>query len=79
MKKDEIKKWRESTTDEINSKISEMEAQLYKLRNQLHIGQLKNFSTIKKTKRDISILNTLINEKNFTGVRENGFEKNKKG
>lgn len=79
MKKDEIKKWRESTADEINLKISEMENQLYKLKHQLHIGQLKNFSTVKSTRKNISVLKTLINEKKLTGAKKNGVEKNRKG
>lgn len=78
MKKDEIKKWRESTVDEINSKISEMESQLYKMKHQLHIGQLKNFSTIRNTRKDISVLKTLINEKKLTGANKNGVTENKK-
>ncbi len=76
MKRDEIKKWRESTTGEINSKISELENQLYKLKHQLHIGQLKNFSTIKKTRKEISVLKTLVVEKKSTGAKKNGVEKN---
>jgi len=79
MKREEIKKWRESTADEINLKISELENQLYKLRHQLHIGQLKNFSTVKKTRKDISILKTLVSEKNLTGADKNGVKKNGKG
>jgi large subunit ribosomal protein L29 len=79
MKREEIKKWRESTADEINLKISELENQLYKLRHQLHIGQLKNFSTVKNTRKDISVLKTLVSEKNLTGADKNGVKKNGKG
>ncbi len=75
MKKDEINKLRESTVDEINSRISETENQLYKLKHQLHIGQLKNFSVIKAKRREISILKTLIGEKN---ARRTGEERAKK-
>lgn len=78
MKRDELKKWREQTVDEINSKIFELESQLYKLKHQLHIGQLKNFSTIKNMRREISILKTIINEKKLTGAKKNGVEKSKK-
>jgi len=78
MKKEEIKKWQESTVEEIKLKIKELEEQLYKFKHQLHIGQLKNFSVIKKTRRDIGVLNTLMKQKHSTGVK-NGVEKNKKG
>ncbi|MDD3726006.1 MAG: 50S ribosomal protein L29 [Candidatus Ratteibacteria bacterium] len=63
MKKEELKKWREATIEEINGRISELQNQLYKLRHQLHIGQLKDFSIIKKNRREISILKTLVGEK----------------
>lgn len=63
MKRDEIKKWREATPDEIKSKISDMESQLYRLKHQLHIGQLKNVSAIKNMRREISTLKTIEGEK----------------
>lgn len=72
MKKEDLKKWRETTIEEINSRVLELQEQLYKLRHQLKIGQLKDFSIIKKTRREISILKTIIGEKN-------GKKQNKKG
>jgi ribosomal protein L29 len=77
MKKDEIEKWRGSTIDEINSRILEMEFQLYKLKHQLHIGQLKNFSIIKNLRKDISVLKTLTNE--MIGATKNGVAKKREG
>lgn len=70
MKKEEIKKWRESTIEEINSRILELKNQLYKLRHQLKIGQLKNYSLIGKTKKEISILKTLLGEKHGKSKKE---------
>ncbi|MCM8760377.1 MAG: 50S ribosomal protein L29 [Candidatus Omnitrophica bacterium] len=64
MKKEDLKKWREATLEEINSRISELQNQLYKLRHLLRIGQLKDFSIIRKNRREISVLKTLIGEKN---------------
>ncbi|MBN1444768.1 MAG: 50S ribosomal protein L29 [Candidatus Omnitrophica bacterium] len=78
MKKEELNKWRESTADEINAKISETENQLYKLKHQLHTGQLKNFSVIKKKRREISILKTLIGEKNARSTEKGGSKKSGK-
>lgn len=78
MKKEEIKKWREATLEEMLLRKRELEEDYYKFNHQLHIGQLKNFSVIKKTRREISVLNTLMKEKHSTGVK-NGVEKNKKG
>ncbi len=78
MKKEDLKKWRESSTEEMSQKVRELEEQLYKFNHQLHIGQLKNFSVIKKARREIGVLNTLMKEKHLTGVK-NGVEKSKKG
>ncbi|MCM8777442.1 MAG: 50S ribosomal protein L29 [Candidatus Omnitrophica bacterium] len=64
MKKEDLKKWREATVEEINSRISELQSQLYKLRHQLRIGQMKDFSIIRKNRKEISVLKTLIGEKN---------------
>jgi large subunit ribosomal protein L29 len=64
MKKEELKKWRESTVEEIETRLSELREQLYKLRHQLKVGQLKNFSVIRKMRREIAVLKTIIGEKN---------------
>ncbi|HOL21692.1 MAG TPA: 50S ribosomal protein L29 [bacterium] len=72
MKKEDLKKWREATVDEINSRIAELQNQLYKLRHQLRIGQLKDFSIIKKTRREIAVLKTLIGEKNGSKKKGKG-------
>ncbi|MCM8820564.1 MAG: 50S ribosomal protein L29 [Candidatus Omnitrophica bacterium] len=70
MKKEDLKKWREATVEEINSRISELQSHLYKLKHQLRIGQLKDFSIIRKNKKEISVLKTLIGEKN--GIKKKG-------
>ncbi|MCK9265718.1 50S ribosomal protein L29 [bacterium] len=76
MKKEDIKKWRESTAEEIDLEIKDLEEKLYKYNHQLHIGQLKNFSVIKKAKRDIGVLHTLKNEKHLSGAK-NGVKTSK--
>lgn len=63
MKRDEIKKWRESTIEEIDKKIAELKKQRYNLRIQLDYGQLKDYSVFKKLKKDIAVLMTIKNEK----------------
>jgi len=78
MKKEEMSKWRESTPEEINAKISENEDQLYRLKHQLHAGQLKNFSVIKSKRREISILKTLIGEKYARRTDKDGSKKSGK-
>jgi|YelNatPaOPRAMG01_1025707.scaffolds.fasta_scaffold288264_2 large subunit ribosomal protein L29 len=72
MKKEELKKWREATVEEINSRILELRSHLYRLRHQLRIGQMKDFSIIKKTRREISVLKTLLGEKNGSKKKGKG-------
>lgn len=69
MKKEEIKKWRESTKEEINNKILELKKQLYEMKHQLILGQLKNYSQIKEIKRDIGRLKTILREKEI-GIKK---------
>lgn len=70
MKKEELKKWREATIEEIDSRILHLEEQSYKLKHQLRTGQMKNFTTIKKVRREIAILKTIIGEKNGSKKKE---------
>lgn len=69
MKKNELKKWRESSKQEIENKINELEKKLYETRHQLLLGQLKNYSQIKEIKRDIARLKTIIREKERKGIK----------
>ncbi|NLG11761.1 MAG: 50S ribosomal protein L29 [Elusimicrobia bacterium] len=64
MKREELKKWREATVEEIETKLSELREQAYKLRHQLKIGQLKNFSATTNIKKEIAVLKTIVGEKN---------------
>ncbi|MCM8772402.1 MAG: 50S ribosomal protein L29 [candidate division WOR-3 bacterium] len=69
MKKEEIKKWREASKEEIENKILELKRKLYELKNQLLIGQLKNYSQIKEIKKDIARLKTILREREL-GVKK---------
>jgi large subunit ribosomal protein L29 len=62
MKKEEIKKWKEATNQEIENKIMELKMKLYEMKNQLILGQLKNYSQIKEIKKDIARLKTILRE-----------------
>ncbi|HDD64914.1 MAG TPA: 50S ribosomal protein L29 [Firmicutes bacterium] len=72
MKKEELKKWREATEKEIEEKINELKAQLFNLRHQLRLGQLKNYSQLREIRKDIARLNTILREKQLQKERENG-------
>ncbi|MGB9677469.1 MAG: 50S ribosomal protein L29 [Candidatus Ratteibacteria bacterium] len=69
MKKEELNRWKESTKEEIENKILELEKHLYELNNQLLLGQLKNYSQIKEIKKDIARLKTILRKKEI-GVRD---------
>mgnify|MGYP001159183787 FL=1 len=70
MKKDEIKKWREATEEEIGLKIVELEKQLFNLLPQIKMGQLKNCSVLKNIRKNIAILNTIKREKSIQRVKK---------
>lgn len=59
MKASEI---REMNADELNSKLSELKAELFNLRFQLAINQLDNPTRISAVKKDIARVKTVIRE-----------------
>ena len=59
MKASEI---RELTADELNTKLSDLKAELFNLRFQLAINQLDNHMRIKAVKKDIARVKTVIRE-----------------
>lgn len=59
MKASEI---RELTADELNTKLSDLKAELFNLRFQLAINQLDNPMRISAVKKDIARVKTIIRE-----------------
>ena len=59
MKASEI---RELTADELNTKLSDLKAELFNLRFQLAINQLDNPMRIQAVKKDIARVKTVIRE-----------------
>ncbi|RKJ41636.1 50S ribosomal protein L29 [Acutalibacter sp. 1XD8-33] len=59
MKASEI---RELTADELNTKLSDLKAELFNLRFQLAINQLDNPMRISAVKKDIARVKTVIRE-----------------
>lgn len=53
---------RELTADELNTKLSDLKAELFNLRFQLAINQLDNPMRIKAVKKDIARVKTVIRE-----------------
>jgi len=64
MKPNEI---RNLTGEEINLKLYEKEAELYKNRQQVKSGQLKKHRQIRKMKKDIARIKTIIREREIKG------------
>lgn len=60
MKPSEI---RELTGEELTSKKSELEDQLFKLKFQHALGQLENAMKIKSIKKDLARIKTILREK----------------
>ena len=59
MKASEI---REMTTEELESKLKDLKAELFNLRFQLAINQLDNPMRISAVKKDIARVKTILNE-----------------
>ena len=59
---------RNYTDEELKNLLEEKKRQLMELRFQLAMGQLKNTSLIKLTKRDIARIKTILREREL-GIR----------
>jgi large subunit ribosomal protein L29 len=57
------REFREMSSDELESKETELKDQLFKLRFQHALGQLENALKLKNIKRDIARLKTVLKEK----------------
>jgi ribosomal protein L29 len=64
MKKNDFKQLKNLNIEELKKMVSEKESKLRELRFNLNVGKIKNFSDIKKIKKEIAQILTLINEKN---------------
>jgi len=56
---------RNLSDDEIKQKMEETHKELFNLRFQFVIGQVKDTSIIRKLKKNIARLNTILNERQF--------------
>jgi large subunit ribosomal protein L29 len=59
MKAEEI---RALSSEEMERKLTELKHELFNLRFQHEVGQLENPSNMKRVKRDIARINTVLNE-----------------
>lgn len=56
----EIREW---TTEEIQLRIDEAQRELFTLRRQLDLGRLEDFNQIKRAKRDVARMKTILRER----------------
>lgn len=66
MKRKELKKIRTKSIEELHKQIGEEKHKLQELRMQLSLGELKDTQEVKKKRRDIAQILTIIYEKQLT-------------
>lgn len=70
MKAKELQELRQSTPQELNSKIGDLKAELFNLRFQLATGQLENPIRIRQVKKSIAQIKTILREEELKAVRQ---------
>lgn len=60
MKASEI---RDLNVDELKSKTSELEQEMFNLRFQLHTGHLENSARLSQIRKDVARVKTILNQK----------------
>jgi large subunit ribosomal protein L29 len=65
----EIRDW---TTDEIEQRIDEAQRELFTLRRQLNLGRLEDSNQIKRVKRDIARMKTILRERELIAEMREG-------
>jgi len=58
----------EMTNDELNAKLVELKAELFKLRFNHATGQLGNANLLSTNKRDIARIKTVLREREIKGI-----------
>ncbi|MEW9122242.1 MAG: 50S ribosomal protein L29 [Thermotaleaceae bacterium] len=61
-------KLQEMTVQELNTKLTELKAELFNLRFQLATGQLDNPMRVKHVRKDIARIQTILREKELKQV-----------
>ena len=58
---------REMTVDELQTKLTELKAELFNLRFQLAVNQLENSNRIGAVKKDIARVSTVLRQRELNG------------
>lgn len=67
MKKEEKQKWQEATAVDLETRIAELKAQWYTLKQQLRLGQRKDHAALGNLRRDIARLETFMRARKKNG------------
>lgn len=70
MKANELKELRQSTTQDLNVKLSDLKSELFNLRFQLATGQLENPMRIKQVKKSIAQIKTILREEELRACEQ---------
>ncbi len=54
---------REMTSDEIGLRIEEAQRELFALRRQMDLGRLEDFNQVRRVKRDVARMKTILRER----------------
>ncbi len=65
-----IKEVRELTTEELNARVYSLKEELYNLRRKKAVGQLENMMEIKRVRKDIAKVLTVLRERELGLVEE---------
>lgn len=58
---------RNLSTDEIRTRLDDVEEEFFNLRTQFAIGQLENFNRLTELKRDVARFKTILRERELAG------------
>jgi large subunit ribosomal protein L29 len=68
----EVKELREKTMDQLNETLEALKKEGFNLRFQQATGQVENTAQMRRARRDVARVKTIINEKSAIAVEEQG-------
>ena len=68
----EAKELREKTMDQLNETLEALKKEGFNLRFQQATGQVENTTQMRRARRDVARVKTIINEKSAIAVEEQG-------
>ncbi|WMJ80347.1 50S ribosomal protein L29 [Clostridium sp. MB40-C1] len=68
MKANELNELKQSSSQELSTRLNDLKAELFNLRFQLATGQLENPIRIRQVKKSIAQVKTILREKEIQGL-----------